>query len=382
MPKASFVPITPSVLTWAIDQAGVDVEEVADRTGVEPQQVVAWLDGDAQPTKTQFRHLTSYLKRPDAFFLLPQPPKSEGVPAAFRHPPGGVREPTRTELEGIRRARRAQRVAKWTAERVDDDRWRTNPVPIAKGLTPRKAASAARAWLDWSLDEQQGASSASAVVKLVRARLEDRGVLTLQLSLGRDGGRGFSLYDPEKPLVAINTAYNDEARLYSYLHELGHLMRRTDALCIGFAETKAERWCESFAAFFLIPVAALRDRIEFRFGEDVRVAEIDQVRRLAKDFCVSVTAMAIQLEELDLGRPGLFEAIPKAQDFKKPGGGPGADSTRGAVRLREFGEGYFGLLLAGERDGALGRQDVLRYLDVSESQLRRLHNENVEPFQS
>jgi hypothetical protein len=126
---------------------------------------------------------------------------------------------------------------------------------------------------------------------------------------------------------------------------------------------------------------ALRDRVELRFGAEVQITEIDQVRRLATDFRVSLTAMAIQLEELDLGRPGLFEAIPRVSDFKKPGGGPGVDSTRGAVRLREFGEGYFGLLLAGERSGALGRQDVLRYLDVSESQLRRLHTENVEPFQ-
>jgi transcriptional regulator with XRE-family HTH domain len=211
MSRAILVPITPSVLTWAIDQAGVDVEDVADRTGVESQEVSAWLRGEAQPTKTQFRNLTAFLKRPDAFFLLPEPPSSEGIPTAFRHPPGGVRDPTRTELEGIRRARRAQRVGKWAAERVGDDRWRSNPVPNAKDRTPKDAAKAARLWLAWSLDEQQKARSPSAVVKLIRARLEERGVLTLQLSLGKEGGRGFSLYDAEKPLVAINTAYNDEA---------------------------------------------------------------------------------------------------------------------------------------------------------------------------
>lgn len=239
----------------------------------------------------------------------------------------------------------------------------------------------AKEWLDWSLEDQRQAPNAAAVVKAVRARLEERGVLTLQLSLGSDGGRGFSLYDETKPVVAINTHYNNEARLFSYIHELGHLTRRTDAICIGFAATRAERWCEAFAASFLIPIAAVRDRVAHRFGEDAEVTEIDQLRPLAADFRVSLSAMAIRLEELELGRSGLFEAIPTASDFKRQGGGPGTDTTRGAVRLREFGEGYFALILAGERSGALRRQDALRYLDVSEGQLRKLHNENVEPFE-
>jgi Zn-dependent peptidase ImmA (M78 family)/transcriptional regulator with XRE-family HTH domain len=382
MSRATFVPITPSVLDWAIGQAGVDVEDVAERAGVESRRVDAWIAGDAQPTKTQFRRLAGYLKRPDAFFFLPEPPSVEAIPPAFRHPPGGSREPTRIELEGIRRARRAQQVGRWIAERVGDERWESDPAPSAKEKTPKDAARLARAWLAWSLDDQREASSASAVVKLIRARLEERGVLTLQLSLGQDGGRGFSLYDACKPLVAINTHYNNEARLFSYLHEVGHLMRRTDSFCIGFSATKAERWCESFAASFLIPVAALRDRLAYRFGPDTQITEMDQLRRLAADFRVSLSAMAIRLEELELGRIGLFEAIPKASDFKQQGGGPGADNTRGAVRLRELGDGYFGLMLAGEQNGALGRQDVLRYLDVSESQLRRLHHDSIEPFRS
>ena len=91
------------------------------------------------------------------------------------------------------------------------------------------------------------------VVKTVRARLEDRGVLALQLSIGEDGCRGFSFHDDLKPLIAVNTAYTAPARLFSYLHEVGHLMRQSDAICIGYAQTAAERWCERFAASFLLP---------------------------------------------------------------------------------------------------------------------------------
>ena len=110
-------------------------------------------------------------------------------------------------------------------------------------------------------------------------------------------------------------------------------------------------------------------RIAERFGLDTTITRIDEVRLLANDFNVSLTATAIRLEDLGWG-VGLTEQIPRRSDFKAGGGGRGADNTRGAVRARELGEGYISLLLAGERDGALGRQDLLRYLDVSETQLR------------
>ena len=374
------MPITPAVLAWAIEQAGVDLATVAQRTSTDVDLVEEWLTGEVQPTKTQFRLLAAFLKRPEDLFLLPEPPVEASVPPAFRHPPGGEREATRTEIEAVRRAQRAQKVAAWTAERLGDQRWEGDPAPSAKGLTPAAAAARARDWLEWSTVDQCKEKSASAVVKAMRAALENKGVLALQLSLGADGCRGFSLFHAVKPLVAVNTHYNPEARLYSYVHELGHLMRRTDAICVGVGLTKAERWCEEFAAAFLIPRPALRDRVAERFGEGQPVRSIEEVRLLSRDFNVSLTAMAIRIDRLEWGQEDMFRLVPTDSDLKRPGGGPGVDNSRGAARLRELGEGYFELLLGAEQASVLGRQDVLRYLDVSENQLEGLSHEGVEPF--
>ncbi len=384
MARPTYVPITPSVLNWAISEAGVDVSEVAQSAGVQQDDVVAWIKGRQEPTKTQFKRVASFLKRPASFFFLPEPPEAIALPAAFRHPPGGMREPTSGELEHLRKARRIQRVGKWLAERVQDDRWSREPAPLVQpGVSPARAAVLARSWLQWDVEEQQGAVSPTAVVRLLRSRLEDRGALTLQLSLGKTGARGFSLYDDLKPVVAINTSYTAEARLFSYGHEIGHLMRRKDAVCIGFAATRAERWCEEFSASFLLPKEALGLAIERRFGPSYFVEDLTDVRKLARDFRVSVSATAIRLENLDLGRQGLFALIPKDSDLRKEqkGGPLGTDTTRGAVRRRELGDAYFGLVMAGERDGVLGHQDVLRYLDVSDRHLRSLSGESLEPFE-
>jgi hypothetical protein len=197
-----------------MEQSGVDPDDLAGRAKTDPSAVLSWLQGDARPTKTQFRAIVGMLRRPAAFFLLPSPPTEAAIPAAFRHPPGRPQhEAARAEIDAALTARRVQRVARWTAERVGDRRWTEDPVrAVDEGTSPSDAAAIAVAWLDWSTAEQRGAASASAVVKLVRAKLEDHGVLALQLSIGEDGCRGFSLNDEIKPLVAVNTAYNPQAR--------------------------------------------------------------------------------------------------------------------------------------------------------------------------
>lgn len=372
--------MTPEVLRWAMEQSGVAPGDLAQRARVEASAVLGWLSGEAQPTKTQFRAIASLLRRPAAFFFLPRPPVEDALPAVFRHPPNRRQhEATRAELEAVATARRVQRVASWTAERVGDRRWAENLIEVPPPNTsPAVAAANTAEWLEWSTAEQRAAPSATAVVRLLRARLEDRGVLALQLSIGKDGCRGFSLTDDSKPLIAVSTTYNAQARLFSYLHELGHLIRRTDALCIGYADTTAERWCERFAASFLLPHDAFRRRLWERFGTGTVIQDLDQVRLLAADFNVSLAATAIRIEDLELGE-GLFAQIPQTADYKTRGGGRGADNTRGAARTRELGEGYVSLLLAGERHGVLGRQDVLRYLDVTEGQLRSTGIGPLEP---
>lgn len=351
-----------------MQQSGIDVAELAGYCKVDSDVVLAWLGGEAQPNKTQFGALTRTFKRAPAFFFLPQPPIEASVPTAFRRPPGQHREATRSELDAVRRARHLQQIARWTAEEVGDDSWSRDPAPKADNRSPEAAASLALEWMDWSTEEQRAAKSPSAAVKLARERLQDRGVLALHLSIGKDGTRGFALVDPVKPLIAINTHWNPPARLFTYLHELGHLMRGSDAICVGYADTSVERWCERFAGAFLLPEDPFRERVETRTHGSNRVDDLDVVRLLARDFNVSISATALRVEHLGLG-DGLFARVPREKDFERTPMRAETDNRRGPARMRELGEGFFNLLLAGENRGVLGRQEVLRYLDVSEPQL-------------
>src|SRR5262245_33950044 len=72
--KGNTVPITPSVLEWAMAEAGVTVDALAAKTKVPAGEVREWLADEQKPTLTQFRRLASALSRIPSVFLLPGPP--------------------------------------------------------------------------------------------------------------------------------------------------------------------------------------------------------------------------------------------------------------------------------------------------------------------
>lgn len=364
------MPINPRVLAWAMDQSGVDDVELAFRCKTTPDVVQGWRTGDALPGKTEFRNLVARLRRPSAVYFLPSPPSEDPAIAAFRHPPGveADRFLIDRELTFIRTAERIQKVARWVREKVDQvpDAW-----PKLASLKPADAAHRARTFLDWTVDCQFKAGSNSQVANDLRQRIEDRGAFVLQLQLTQEGCRGFSLEDEVAPVVAVNSAYTVPARIFSMVHEVGHLVLHQPAFCSRLADTnKTERWCERFAAIFLMPEQEFGDYVENRFGGAL-VADVDEVKTLANKFRVSLRAAAFRVEQLDLGVEGLYDEVDAKADFKGSDGFTD-DNTTPAVRLREWGDSYARTVADAETQRLLSRADVLEYLNVSGKQYREI----------
>jgi hypothetical protein len=73
----------------------------------------------------------------------------------------------------------------------------------------------------------------------------------------------------------------------------------------------------------------------------------------------------------------LYDLVDAKADFHKPGGGGGGGATSPQIRLREWGARYPRLLLQAEELGLLGRQDLLEYLNLSNTQLNYLVEELI-----
>src|SRR5713101_4165303 len=138
MGRATEVPVTPSVLRWAIEESGYDLEHIAHAVGVRLAVLEQWASGDSKPNLTHARKLASKLHRPFAALLLPAPPESRPLPVEFRHPIGDQRELNPSERRHLRRAARFQEVLSWLARELEFDKPQTpsanvddDPVSVA-----------------------------------------------------------------------------------------------------------------------------------------------------------------------------------------------------------------------------------------------------------
>lgn len=374
MARATYIPVTPRVLEWAMAQAGVSDEDLAVRCETSPDVVEDWRRGEAQPTKTQFNRLVTRLRRPSAVYFLADPPEDDSAVRAFRAPTGGAsnRELTDKELVAIQSAERIQAIARWVRRDRGDDPVRLPRIDssIKLGAQTRSA----RTFLSWSTAVQTGSASVAEMARLMRARLENEGILVLQFSMASTGCRGFSLHDDTAPVIAVNSAYTTEARVFTFMHEYAHLARGAGHICQHEPDSAIERSCESFAGAFLMPRSDLERHVRVTLG-DRPVASTGEVARIARHFKTSLRATALRLQRIDRAVAGLYDTVDREADFK--GEGFSRDNTGAAIRLREWGDSYAGLLFDAERRGLLGRTDLLEYFNLPDSQVRdireRLH---------
>jgi transcriptional regulator with XRE-family HTH domain len=75
------VPVTPSVVRWAIEQSGYEFEHIAKAVGVPSALLEEWASGAGKPNLTRARKLASKLHRPFSALFLPAAPPTRALPA-------------------------------------------------------------------------------------------------------------------------------------------------------------------------------------------------------------------------------------------------------------------------------------------------------------
>lgn len=384
MPKPTEIPINGLVLRWAIRESGIPEDTLAEKLGVPVGVLRQWEEGSSFPSKTQFGKLTILLKRPSALFFLPEPPDIEPTYAHFRWAPKTQEARLAPEeARGIRSARRLQRAVALLLKEMNQE------PPMLPEISETSRAEAAgdneRKASGVTVETQLGWPSASYAFKEWRQLLERKGVFVLHLRLGHASCRGFSIWDERAPIIAVNTAYNFPARIFTLFHEYAHLLTRTNAVCTSFpgpvsrSDDGTERWCEEFAASFLLPRTEFLDIVD-SLQHGMRVTEFATVARLANRFRVSLRAVALRLVELHRANLDLYREVDsraKVSEQKKRRGGGGKGQKRYERRLDEYGRRLPRVFLEGVRRDIIDTHEVLDYLDLSTKSLDDLERELV-----
>jgi Zn-dependent peptidase ImmA (M78 family)/DNA-binding XRE family transcriptional regulator len=343
------VPVTPSVLRWAIKESGYETQEIARAVGVSTAVLNEWVSDKTKPNITQARKLAGKLHRPFAALLLPAPPEGRGLSVEFRHPIGDQRELNPTERRYLRRAARLQEILSWLARELELDKPRTPTATVNDD--PVEVASVARDLFGIATTDQKRWATPAVAFDEWRAAFEATGHLVFLFSIGKDSCWGFSFWDKSAPVVAISTSRNESARIFTLFHELAHLITRTSSACVESLRTTTkadpiERWCERFAAAFLMPSKDIDVTLrQSGWHPGDSITDLRIAAKIANLHKVSLRASVIRLIELKAATWALSNQIPPVSDNKPPGGG-GTGRNRIQIREDQLGAGqppYFAL---------------------------------------
>lgn len=368
--EAKHVPATPSVIAWAIRESGYSLRALATLLHLSEREIDSWTKGNS-PEIAKLQAFAAAVERPFSAFLLPRPPASPGPSVKFRSASSAnARELNPEERRRIREAARLQEITSWLTRQMQLP---APDIPLSSTKTnPEDVAATIRARLMVSLNTQLSWSSPAEALRAWREAVEALGIAVLMLPMGEESCRGFCIWDDAAPLIAINTAWLPEARVFTLFHELAHLATRTNSACAedaaprsSTAGDRTERWCERVAAAVVVPSEALSTvLLEISGRPPGRSVDLSTVSRIASRFRVSRRAAALRLIECQGASWPLFRSIPPHNDRQQSGGG-GAGRTRAEIRRQRYGQRTMALFRDAVRQRVVTAADVVDYLDVS-----------------
>lgn len=262
------VAIAPSVLRWAVERSGRDVDELTNKFPTWE----TWGDTATGPTPKQLERFAKYTGLAFGYLLLREPPEL-GLPIAdFREGHTGRWDTPSPELLAV--LHQSVRRQDWyRAYALENGFAPVSVVGSGENQAPAAVANDMREKLHFQVSSRTG--SWSETRKHLLLAFEALGGLTVTTSmvennthrkLDPDEFRGFSLVDDLAPLVFVNAAQTLNGQIFTLAHEFAHVWHGTSGISAEDIRrepaTEVEAWCNAVASEFLIPADDLRQRYE------------------------------------------------------------------------------------------------------------------------
>ena len=375
MAKGATIAVNPSLLVWAREESGYDVEIVAKKLQVKEDKLVAWEKGEQKPTFHQIENLAHVFRRPLSLFFMPRPPNLPPLAAEYRHlpgvEPGGESPELRLALrQMVARRENTLNLMGELGDEIPDfvlrAHLRENPAEVGARLRAASRISVAtqlawtdewEAWRNW------------------RTAVENIGVLVYQFAkVPLSEVRGISLLRMPMPVAAINSKENAESRAFTLFHELAHLMlaasnEERSALNetrVGAAWEPIERFAEIVASHALVPETALAQAIA-AIHQPHSQWDIDDVRKLARRFKITPLAAATRLREsgyMDWAQYAQWRKTWDAYVASLPPKQPGGFSTPVSNVVSRAGIPFAQLVIEALDSNRITAVEASRYLDL------------------
>ena len=384
--KKEPIPFNAEMLRWAREWRGRSVDEVAAKLKQPAQKIQDWENKDSGvgPTVLQARALADLYDRPFLeFFRTSRPPvKEPELVPDFRRP----RDAKKLNAEQARDLKTIQAWAEAQRENALDlygeigEDPPTLPEQIYTSVkkSADAAAEEAREILNFDIVEQTSLKSSQQhfLPSLLRRKFELGGILTFRRNeLKKLGVRGICIYADPLPIVIFGSE-SPGAQAFTLAHELGHVVLRESGI-IGPVRRKspdAEKWCDQFAASFLMPRKMMREIVgPMPNVPAVEISDSD-LARYAGIFRVSRHAMLIRLVHLGYVKESFYWDNKKSKfdqeeaDYKQFG----RAEYYGTRYRNTLGDLYTGLVLQAWSSGRITNHSAAEFMGIKN--LAHLHD--------
>lgn len=359
--------LNPRLLAWARERAGLTVPEVAAAIGKASDVVQAWETGSTAPTYIQLETLAyKILKRPVALFFFPEPPAEPDPEQSFRTLPDTEIENLLPDTRYRIRDARAQQIAlaDLTGGKNPADRQILNDVEVSQDS--RETADRVRDYLRVPLEVQTDTwRSNDEALKAWRAAFESVGVFVFKHTFKQREISGFSLFYPEFPLIVVNNSTPVTRQIFTFFHELAHLLLRVSGITkvddryissLSGEARRVEVFCNKFAADFLVPSERVRAAVKQSGMTD------DAIAKVAATYKVSREVILRRLLDLRLVTNAYYEK--KAAEWARQRVDKGSGGNYYLTHASYLSERYAKLAFSSYYRGAISVEKLADYLDV------------------
>ncbi|OIO64945.1 hypothetical protein AUJ68_04490 [Candidatus Woesearchaeota archaeon CG1_02_57_44] len=363
------VDIEPSVLKWLIGSSGWTKEEVAKRLKTSPQTIDKFLNKEKKPTYRQLEELSIIFKRPIASFLLSKPLQEKPKPKDYRMLPSKTNIFDKKTILVMRKSRKLQELSKELSRNIAYETGsKIKRIKISE--RPESIAKQYRELFTLTEERQKKFKNPYELFNYLRDVLEEYNIFLFQFSMPVEDARGFVFADETPSVIVVNTKDSIEARIFSMMHEFGHILLGESVIDLPEAtasyKDEVERWCNEFASAFLLPKEIAKPVFDENKSQLLQRAIL---KTLSNRYKVSKAMLLVNMLKLKYITKTDYEkklsqykeeAIPKKEMEKKGGGG-----IKSEVRcLSEVGNKFISLVANNYDKNYITYTDALSYLSI------------------
>lgn len=370
------VPVQPSVLRWARETAGLDLDTAASRIGVKRDRVEQWEEGVLAPTVGQIRTMADVYVRPLAALFMAEPLVDDvrrDLPD-FRRQEARAHVASRPLQKAMMRAHRQRDALRDVAADMELPEADISPrISLDQRQDPTTLGQEIRTALAIDSISKTVLLQPDQFLRELVLRVEELNVTVIQVQrVDIAEMRGFSLGDGSCPIVALNGADWPRGKIYTLLHELAHVGFRSNGLCDlqRTQDAQIERLCDAAAAAALMPA-----EVFLRALGDVSSSDLspELARAVGNEFGASGEAALIRMVELGKAtwddyrrlKPEFDNAYASFKSAEKQRNAGRDSRIYYQVKRRDLGRRFISQMVTAYKEDVLSSRDLAQLLEVS-----------------